>query len=583
MRNNPQLIKKYWPLLLISILVGLFSILPLFFSLQRMGNDFQGIWPQFNGDANFYLSRVHEAFDGHIDMNNPYYFEQKNTTYPQATGGELLLAFSAKDLHISIPNLQVALDFIAPAIIAALFYLLLMAIYPNRLSAFLLPLFIFTFVSGGMTKPIHPEISFPILLLFLVNWFRLVLKSGNKFISIFACGVSLGVLFLTYFFHWSFLLVVLGIYGLILLITKNYKQLKYHIIFLFTAGIVAIPYFIRVFSGTTSPLYAEMAARMGVYVTHWPETFPRLAVALAWLALYIFTTRYYKLNREPRAHIIFSLLIANVIYPNHQVITGLTIENANHWSFMPIFLYAIAGHYLVYLIFERTRDIRTVFDKAVIGIIAVMLVVPAWRLQSFNWPHYRASLSYPAIEESQQNYAEILQWINNNTPIDAVIFSHSAFMQLVPVYTHANVYYSENGYYLMANDKEIIERTLLVHFFDIDKFKNVNFGLGEVPRILWTQAAMIEINTHKFHDIFNIPYVKQYTLERELTKVNSVLAGLEAEGWDINLLRRYRLDYIVWDKALYPGWKLDGYKDLKPVYEKDNIAIFMFKNNNNGT
>jgi len=368
-----------------------------------------------------------------------------------------------------------------------------------------------------------------------------------------------------------------------LLIKRDWQQLKYHIIFLIAAAAVATPYFIRVFAGTNSPFYAEMAVRMGVFATHWPETFPRLAVALAWLVFFIFVTRHYKLNREPRAHIIFALLMANVIYPNHQVITGLTVENANHWSFMPIFLYALAGHYLIYTILERTRQTRALFDKGIIGIILIMLVVLAWRLQSFNFPSYKRSLAHKTVEESQQNYAEALQWINSQTLVDSVIFSHSAFMELAPVYTHANVYYSQNAYYLMASDIEIIERTLLSHWFDIEKFKAANFGLGEVPRILWTQAAMIERNIHWLHDKLGVNYELRYTFGRELALVRSVYADLEKQGWNINLLRRYRLDYIVWDKALFPEWNLESYPELEKVYEKNSVAIFIFKGKSNGT
>jgi len=578
-----RFIKKYWPLVAAALLVGLFSIAPLFLSLQRMGDSFQGIWPQFNSDANFYLSRMHEVEDGHPDMNNPYFAEHKDAVYPQATGAERFVAFLSQALGVSIPGLQAVLAFITPALMAALMYLLLMMLYPNRLSAFVLSAVFFTVVTGGMTKPIHPGISFPLLLLFLLSWFYLVFKKERQGIYTVLCGVFLGLLFLTYFFHWSFLFVVLGVYGLTLLVKKDYGQLKRHVIIVAIALAVGAPFLVRALAGVDAPFYEDMALRQGVFATHWPETFPRLTVALAWLGVFVFLTRHYRLNHETRSHVLLSLLIANVVYPNHQIITGITIENANHWSLMPVFLYALSGHYLVFSIRERVRRSWSALNAAILGVVAIMFVIPSWRLYTFNFPPYQRSLAVSTTEESQQKYADVLQWIDNNTFRDSVIFSHLAFMRLVPVYTHANVYYTESAPYLLVSDTEVIERTLLALFFDIDDFAARDFGMGDVPRILWTQPAMIERNTHWLHDRLNINYELQYTLERELELVRSVYADLAAEGWDSNLLQRYRLDYIVWDKELSPEWNLDAYSELTRVYDQDGIGVFVFSENQHGT
>lgn len=563
--------KKYWPLAAAALLVGVFSILPLAFSFQRMGDDFRGIWPQFNSDANFYLSRMHEVQDGHPEMNNPYLAEHKDNAYPQAIGAERFVAFLSSVSGVSIPALAAGLTFISPALMAGLMYLLIMMLYPNRLSAFALSVAFFTVITGGMTKPIHPIISFPLLLFFLLSWFHLVLKKDRHILYTTLSGALLGFLFLTYFFHWSFLLVVLGVYGLLLLVRKDYPQVKRHIILVAIALVMGAPYLLRVLAGVDTPFYEAMALRQGVFTTHWPETLPRLAVAVAWLGMFIFLTRHYRLNQEPRSHALLALLIANVVYPNHQVITGITIENATHWSIMPVFLYALSGHYLVF----RIREYRANIIPAII--IGLMLLVPAWRLSTFNYPPYKRSLSLPVAEESQQKYASVVSWVNQNTPADSVVFSHPGFMRLVPVYTHGNVYYNENIYYLLAGDSELIERTLLSRFFDIEDFVAADFGMNHVSRILWTQPAMIERNTHWLHDRLGLKYNLQYTLERELALVRPIYENLSSDGWPITLLKKYQLDYVVWDRELFPEWNLDAYSELTSVYEKDGIAVFTFK------
>jgi hypothetical protein len=244
---------------------------------------------------------------------------------------------------------------------------------------------------------------------------------------------------------------------------------------------------------------------------------------------------------------------------------------------MPIFIYAISAHYLINTIIDHTRAKRILIDKGIIGIIVIMLIVPAWRLQTFNFPSYKLNLAHVALEESQQHYAEALDWINNNTEVDSVVFSHAQFMEIVPIYTHANVYYTQNAPYLIGSDNEVVERTILSHFFDIDSFRNTNFGMNEVGRILWTQPAMIERNIHWMHNKLNIAYEQKYSLKKELAMVQSIYESLQSEGWNLGLLQRYKLDYIVWDKALHTEWSLDIYPELEKLYSKGDIIIYGFK------
>src|SRR3989338_6621419 len=91
---------------------------------------------------------------------------------------------------------------------------------------------------------------------------------------------------------------------------------------------------------------AETMVRLGLYFSHLPESYPRLAVALVWLAFFVWFARYYKIEQEKKAQIVATLLIANVLYPNHQLVTGMIFENAVHWSWMPVLIFVVSAHYV---------------------------------------------------------------------------------------------------------------------------------------------------------------------------------------------------------------------------------------------
>lgn len=585
-------LKKYWLVIIGAIIVGGFTGLPNLLFLQRMGDNFQGVWPQFNGDSFFYLARAHEVFDGHPEMNHQYFWEHKEDRYSQANNLEYLIAVTSDAFNIDLPTLQVWLDFTAPVLIFLLTFILLYKIAPNKYTAVILPLILYTAVIGGISKPVHPQLSLPILLFFLIFWFELVKFKKQKARNAVLAGVMFGVLFLTYHYHWMFLVPLTGVFILILLLSKKWLELKYHILMLSVALIVGIPYFIQFFQGSKMPYYQEMMVRMGMYYTHMPETFPRLIVGLVWLLFFIFFAKHFKLENNPKAQAIASLLIVNVLFPNHQLITGIVLQNANHWSWMPILIFSIATHYIINFILARRAEKKCrKMDKAILAIAIILLVVPAYRLSTFNLKPFLETYSiceakdfihYGSIcAEDLQYYRNVFDWVEKYIDSDSVILADDILMNFIPVYTHANIYYSEYAQWLPNSDREITERIMLSRFFDKEYFADGKYGIENNERILWIQPGQTEYNTHIIFDKFGVnwklDYKPQYSLAKEQEKVRAVYDELQTEGWNINLLKKYRLDYIIWDRNREPDWNLYKYPELMRIYDQDGVEIYKFK------
>ena len=567
-------IRKYWLVIFVTMAVAAFTGLPSIFFLQRMGDGFRGVYPVFNGDALFYQTRIQEIYDGHGAINHSYFFEHKDIAYPQQIGAEYFIYSLTKISGLSAPALQVIIDFVMPAIIFLLSYLLFKKIAPNEYTAVLFPLALYTVVMAGLFKPIHPQITLPLLLLFLIFWVKLILNDKNKWRHSVISGVFLGLLFLTYFYHWTFLFVVMGIYILIMLLSKSFAEIKYHALLIGIGVLIGIPYILRMLASLEAPFQAETMVRLGLYFSHLPESYPRLAVALVWLAFFIWFARYYKIEQDKKTQIVATLLIANVLYPNHQLITGVIFENAVHWSWMPLVIFIFSGHYIIGVLIQR--NVRLWKNFITLLLTSVLLILPAWRLSTFLWPAYPRQYKKNLVED-RQYYGEVFAWINANTEKDAVILSDMQLMNFIPVYTAANVYHSYYAFVLPGSDQEIIERTLFSHFFEPEFFTVEEFGFKDRAHILWSFVEDTEKNTHTIARRWTIPYEPVYSLEKERAKVSEVYDGLVKTGWNVSLLKKYRLDYIIWDKNIEPDWNLEHYKELELVVRVGDVLIYRFK------
>ena len=574
MQNSLIFIKKYWLVILGTLVVGLFTALPSLVFFQRIGDNWRGVYPVFNGDALFYQARIREIYDGHGAINHAYFFEHKNDVYPQQVGAEYFAYGLTKILGISAPAAQLGWDFAAPALIFLLTYLFFKKFTANEYTAVFFPASLYTAVMGGLFKPIHPQVTLPLLLLFLFFWSKLILSAQKKWRNSLAAGLILGLLFLTYFYHWSFLLVVIGIYLLIVLFEKAFGEIKYHALMLGVAVVIGLPYFLKAWASLEAPGQAETMARLGLYFSHLPESYPRLAVALVWLAFFAWFARHYKIEKEKPAQIITALLGANVLYPNHQIITGMILNNAAHWSWMPILIFSASAHYMVGIL--RRENMKLWKNRLMLLAVAMLLILPAWRLSTFFWHSYPEQYKNN-IADDQQYYAGVFSWINANTKPDDVILSDMQLMSFIPVYTAANVYNSYYAFVLPASDQEIIERALLAHFFEPDFFTAKEFGYKGGDRILWSLTADAEANTHSVAGIWAIPYEPRYSLEAEKQAIRKIYDNLLKNDWDMSLLKKYRLDYIIWDKAEHPEWNVAKDNELELAKQIGDILIYRVK------
>ncbi|MEO5928004.1 MAG: hypothetical protein ABIO72_04765 [Patescibacteria group bacterium] len=577
---------RHWMILPIALLASACSFLPSFLA-KPSDTPGSSLWVSANNDWYYYVARVNNLRTGTGD-GNPFLIEHASDPYPSMSGGEQIEAVAGSILHVDPITFQIILDGLLPFVITLLAYALWLKLSGSRFVACLIPAFLLVTNLWHFEKPIHPQINFPILLIFLLSWISLLRlfekehriprwADFRKHIGwIIVCGISLGILYLTYLFDWSFLWVVLGCSALLPLIKKDWAILKLNSIILAISSPFLVWYAVLAYRATHFPFATELSERLGVYHSHLPETLPRTVIALLACFFFFWFLRAIRQRDSYVGQSVLALLLANAIYPNHQVITGIIIETAAHWSFMPIFVFSLGVAYIATRI-RPTRSRRILICGVLfIGVFAFA----AYRLWSYLPSPF--SESFQARYDEIQRTQPIMEYLQEHTPAESVVLAHSAIAYLIPTYTHNNIYYTEYiTNFLPASNTELMERYLLNNFADPTFFQDPHLGIEEGRQgVLWGSPRGIEGSAQAVAHTLHIPYTPddRYGITHEQSFAHEVLNNLTATvPITLHTLKRYRVDYVIWDKQRNPSWQTENDPGLERLYEQNDLVIYAVK------
>lgn len=567
------LFRRHWAILIVAFLASAHVMLPAIAGHNAAGSAYQGIYNSDNSDWLFYVARTRDVAEGHSGAN-PYLAEHADEVYPNIAALETALAVVVRAFNIEAVNLQIALDAVTPFVITLLFYSVLYFLSKSRWLSVAIPLFLIYANIWSFDKPVHLQLSLPLLLLFLLGWFhslsQLDRKESLSRRNIIGCGILLGAIYFAYFIDWTFLYVLLFTAAFISLFFGRRDVAVLSLRIIAVSLPFAIAYVLLISPVFQAPFYGELTARLGVTTSHLPEMIPRTAVALAAAGLLFLFLRKAQTAKTALAQGALALLLANAIYPNHNVITGKSFQNAAHWVFQPIFLLSLAVAFVYpYLRRPPIAASRTVRIFAC-GVIAVFLVA-ALRLSRYLPPPVTKAKIESTV--AAQRYGPVLRYLQQATPADSVVFTDDKLSYLIPAYTHNYVYYLKFVSNLPASNRELAERYIFARQFDPDFFKDPNLGIRPNHQILWENYFHPE--NLPFYRWLGIRIEPRYTVEDEQHLAGEVMRDLEASGGvSFERMRKYRLDYIVWDKKLNPRWGVDQIPRIEKLYDVNDIIVY---------
>ena len=434
--------------------------------LQRYDKEYEyhGISIMGPDAETYYAARVREVYDGDPTAASAFYGGNKDVPYLQPPLPEMTIAYPAKLLHIDpVTMFQLSRVFWGFAV-AVLFFLFVLAITGNEVVSFvstalalfagailaapwLLPDY-FSPASHGFeflrfSRVINPQ--------FTVSWFLIAFLCISEWLKhrkkslIVGAGLSVIILIYSYVYAWTLALATMGFLTLWFLWKRDWKRIKDLAIFWAIALLGLIPYFIHLHATTTHPWFATSSLRMGLVISHAP-------VIGVWSLVFIAVAFLSKKVWPKKWPLLPALSLGAIVALNQHVITGsFIVPHHYHWYFIQ----PLASLFAVALVLTY---FKTYLNKWIAGLLVIFSLFIATVQQ---WGAYQGARD---LWGRLQFAAPVIAYIRDHAePGDTVYASDKDILNMIPIYTSADVYTSTNAMNVMAAP----ERPKEVYYFEL--------------------------------------------------------------------------------------------------------------------
>ncbi len=581
--------KKNYIAFVFAVFIGVVYVFPHIYFVQKLSGEYKGIYISRSYDEDTYYSAVRQVYDGKSPTENPYIVEYKDKTIVSMYKFlEYGVGFVGNSLGLQISNLAIASKFVFPPLIflAIYFFILILtgSVSAGVLSGFFVllghefaPLNISSAIQTFLfqspfhsflffNRPINPQISAILFFMTLYFLVRLWNNPNSKKFSIIS-GILIGFLSYIYFYFWSFSMILVGVLFCYAILFKNKDLLKSITLAITVSLVTALPFIINMFNILNS---GSASITKNYVITHdfiieKVILLPLFLMAFVYIWNYIVVLKLKKYNyalftflNDKKYYFLFLLLIAGFIASNQQVIHGYEVQQ-HHYHFMtniPIFIISVSMLFVGFL-GQYAKSFKTL-------IVACFMVVIAIHGISVQASSYRF---WEPIFRHYQEYSTAFDWLNRNTSTDQVIYSNITISELIPIYTHNAVYGS-----LHAS----------VYPVPVERLAHNYFTMIYLRGVTASEAKDYFYNTENRNEFGQLVFEGQYwrrvcgsfgcfpdeTLDKFIDDYKVFLKS----PFEVNL-KKYKVDYILWDKKENPQWNLERFDFLKEVLKSGEVSL----------
>lgn len=567
-------ISKNFQAFIFALLVGCITSLPQLLIMHEPG--YRGIAITGSDSEEYYNGRVREVYDGHYSIANHDLYEYKNKPYVQTPLPEIMVAIVGRILGISAAQIVSFGKFLFPFLLYLILYLFVRGVTENTKLSIAVPaaiilasnliffpadiLKLFSSHFGELhginlySRPINPQISSLIFFIWVYVFYKW-LKNKSHILYIFSV-LLLGLFFYVYIYSWMLAYVLIALLIFISFFNKRMRQyfpLQKLLLMLALSFILSIPFWINYYALQYDPWYGLLQKHYGFYKTYAPIWSDLLLVDFVILFLL-----YRKKNKDLNFYIFLSIFLSLYLVINQQVITGIRFF-PGHWHWY----YTTPFSILLFLWYTNTIILKyhLMFSKIFLGFIIIFSFLNSFIKQNNLYYIFKEDLIY------NQKYADVFGWLDTNTNNDDVVLTHGALNLNLPIYTHNNSYISLWGQLYLVPEERIRDITF-THLYlqgvnekNIDAF--ITFKDRFVRLMLFGYYKMRA--EHCSHDCYS---------EEEINTIKKNYLDFYKNVNFEEFLKKYKIDYAVWDPRTEKMWNLDRYPFFTLVKEINGVKIY---------
>ena len=528
-------------------------------------------------EAIAYATKTQEILNGHIALSDLFIAEYKN--YPSPLRGEIIPAIimaGLAKLSGGVDQGFILADFILPVVtffmLTVFFTLVSGKKYFAAVTALMIMFFyhyfkFFPFLPSAIRqlwlafnegypshflRSFHPQVSFPFFMLSLTIIWLMLKNSRIKYLWLYL-GISLGLLFYTDFFYWTFML---GFIGVVFVWSKKNQYLKSLMIGL----LIGMPYLINTLKFQNSSLSQSFIKNM----TFKPEG---EMIPIGIMLILAFTARWGLKNKTQAVFWQLYYLAISLVLLGAKFAWVAIDDPVGHWKLRII--YPLTMGFLLLLAGERIKLKKGIW----IAITVVLLVYQA----RVHWQFFNRQAQAFQIEPDK---VEVFKWINQNTQKDSVVLTSGLKDNLyLAIFTHANGFIPRSQHSL-APDTEALERFLLLYKsagIPAERIKTM-FSLTEDNQRLKAKGRF-NFDDCGGHYLYFRRFISNdyYNCSVSAEQLDEILKNYEAIDGNLKHWKdKYRMNYWLWgpQEQAWAQMKPKDFEDWELVFTNQSYQFF---------
>lgn len=559
--------------------------LPLIIFSVSNRDVYQGInIPHYGSDGHFYLTRAKEVLEGH-PLGNPFIREGKDKQDYFFTYNDTILfkpwAWLGLGNSINAVTLANMYNFIGVMVLTVLIYFVVFQLSGNKLLSIVAAIsaiggyhlvynksfFYNDFNIYG--RPMFPYLSSLAFFAYLNALIKGLQTRAWR--DLIIAGLLYGLVFYVYFFNWTFCSALNGTLIGLYAIRRDYKNCKAVLI------IMGIGIIVGAYSVMNQILYfTSQNGSQAAYFHASSHTYAPILSKIGSLTLLLFIFFVYKRRQDTHITVLFGLILAGWISLNQQIITGRVVEIGHYYWYFIVPISIIISWYMVGRLIEHTC-----WSKWIYGGVLALVFLHASIGQYASIPVTVEAKRY------EQSYQPLLAALEKDQRSGVILAANDPQELLFTIYTHHDLFW----YNLLSLTDTPLERFhdalfmyAYLHPAARKDFTTYMRGCAETEIkkcglgvLYWDIEGLSSgFDYYTYHD-----YVrrKDFSLlgphrEQTLKTLNAEFSSVKNDAAMNALLKKYEVNYIVWDKNRFPDWDFGFIKNLKLVVANDGLYLY---------
>jgi hypothetical protein len=600
--------KKYWlkvknifkvhaVAIILSIAAGVLLGAPSFLAMRDLGVEYKGVPFLYQDNEVFYASRVREVMDGHIFINSPMLYEYKDKPTTIIPFGEYLYALISVLTSVDIIKVILLSKFLFPSILFFVIYYFVWSLlngkgkYPRMFAIASASTSVLGFdliSSSGLhyylnagvdatylsiwTRLVNPITGGLYLFIFL-NLFRKTFDNDKYYW--FPAGIVLGLMS-GYYFSFALGFFVMFFWMIVFVKEKRFSDLRKTIYILLVGAVINIHTFDYFFflKGGQEDIISPFRSGLLSTNQYLLNKVLILSAVLFVLAILFFKWRREDLSAKKNLILwVYSFIFSSVVAMNTQIILGFAIWPQHFVQFTNIFSAIIV--FSTIFLFSNTKVERLT------QIVAIVAIIVSFSFAIKTIPSYKHSL--PQFT-GEQRYAGVLEYLSKYGGRDCAVLVDEPKDKLAPFIsiktpcdTYMTTYVSvalpiervKHNYFVLLKLKGIDEKSVdkylienegdIYHEYFFRDWKDMFYHSSNPWLVSISNRAEIKEWIDKTTNEVSLSY-KEF-LKKDFSKE----------------VKKYKVDYLVYDEKNGNKDPSKLIKGLKEVYSDSGIKIYSFE------